>query len=385
MNNYKFTSEIKSDNSEAGKYEQYIDLYEAYKKTSDEEYIHVGVRQENDYQIVPGLNIIAGMTGHGKSMLANNIAYRAVQNGLIVAYITLEVSKENMFYQMLSIKSFMDGGSGERLISHSTLKNRGLTNSQEDYVFNKLWPEFKNMKGNLHILSEWDFDTTSSGSLQLKLFEVEDYSIKQTGRGIDLLIVDYIQLFKQYIAKNPVQGEYNVLTMWVNDFRKMALNYLGQNREIPIILLSQLNRDALNDDKARYKARTKNNSTNKYNTEYQPSKSKNSVIVPDVVISLSQIAGCTEIAKSADQVFAIYSDESYKASNQCLISVIKCRNGETRMEPVVTFMDPKYYIMGVDSQGKNSFDGTLSDLLSDIKDVAPIDFDFDSTSTEIKI
>ena len=385
MNNYKFTSEIKSDNSEAGKYEQYIDLYKAYKKTSDEEYIHVGVRQENDYQIVPGLNIIAGMTGHGKSMLANNIAYRAVQNGLNVAYITLEVSKENMFYQMLSIKSFVNGCSGERLISHSTLKNRGLTNSQEYYVFHKLWPEFKNMKGNLHILSEWDFDTTSSASLQLKLFEVEDYSIKQTGRGIDLLIVDYIQLFKQYIAKNPVQGEYNVLTMWVNDFRKMALNYLGQNREIPIILLSQLNRDAWNDDKARYKARTKNNSTNKYNTEYQPSKSKNSVIVPDVVISLSQIAGCTEIAKSAEQVFAIYSDETFKASNQCLISVIKCRNGETRMEPVVTFMDPKYYIMGVDSQGKNGFDGTLSDLLSDIKDVAPIDFDFDSTSTEIKI
>lgn len=286
---------------------------------------------------------------------------------------------------MLSIKSFVNGCSGERLISHSTLKNRGLTNSQEYYVFHKLWPEFKNMKGNLHILSEWDFDTTSSASLQLKLFEVEDYSIKQTGRGIDLLIVDYIQLFKQYIAKNPVQGEYNVLTMWVNDFRKMALNYLGQNREIPIILLSQLNRDAWNDDKARYKARTKNNSTNKYNTEYQPSKSKNSVIVPDVVISLSQIAGCTEIAKSAEQVFAIYSDETFKASNQCLISVIKCRNGETRMEPVVTFMDPKYYIMGVDSQGKNSFDGTLSDLLSDIKDVAPIDFDFDSTSTEIKI
>ena len=62
-------------------------------------------------------------------MLANNIAYRAVQNGLNVAYITLEVSKENMFYQMLSIKSFVNGCSGERLISHSTLKNRGLTNS----------------------------------------------------------------------------------------------------------------------------------------------------------------------------------------------------------------------------------------------------------------
>lgn len=369
MNSYKYTSQIKSDNLEIGKYEQYIDLYSAYKKTENEDYISVGVKSTDDYKIIPGVNVIAGMTGHGKSMLANSIAYRAVEKGLNVAYVTLEISKENMFYQMLSIKSYEDCCYGENLISHTTIKNRQLTSTQEDFVFNKLWPEFKSMKGNLYILTEWEFDTTNSGSLQSKLFEIEDYSIKQTGRGIDMLIVDYIQLFKQYKSNEHVQGEYSVLSRWVDDFRKMSLNYLGQNKQIPVVLLSQLNRDAWNDDKTRYKAYAKNNaylkdSTDKSN-DYAPSKRRKSVNVPNVVISISQIAGCTEIAKSADQIFAVYSDESCKASKQCLISVIKCRNGETRMEPIISFMDPQYYIMGCNQKGiGESYNGDIFDLLS---------------------
>lgn len=371
MNNnseYKYTCQIKDEGYESGKYEQYIDLYAVYKKTENEDYIPVGVRADNDYKIVPGINVIVGMTGHGKSMLANSIAYRAIKNGKNVCYITLEISKENMFYQMLSIKSFEDCYPEEKLISHTTIKNRELTEKQEEFVFNELWPKFKNMDGNLYILSEWEFDVSNSGSLQNKLFEIEDYAKKQTGRGIDMLIVDYIQLFKQYKSTVPVQGEYTVLSRWVDDFRKMSLNYLGQNKQLPIVLLSQLNRDAWNDDKNRYKAYAKNEAYSKdrlnQSNDYAPSKSRKSVNIPNVVISISQIAGCTEIAKSADQIFAVYSDESYKAGKQCLISVIKCRNGETRMEPLVSYMDPKYYIMGVEcSTADTGYNGELIDLL----------------------
>lgn len=367
-NEYKYTCQIKDEGYESGKYEQYIDLHAAYKKTENEDYIPVGVRAGNDYKIIPGINVIVGMTGHGKSMLANSIAYRAVKNGKNVCYITLEISKENMFYQMLSIKSFYDCYPEEKLISHSTIKNRELTEKQEEFVFNELWPKFKNMDGNLYILSEWEFDVSNSGSLQNKLFEIEDYAKKQTGRGIDMLIVDYIQLFKQYKSTVSVQGEYTVLSRWVDDFRKMSLNYLGQNKQLPIVLLSQLNRDAWNDDKNRYKAYAKNEAYSKdrlsQSNDYAPSKSRKSVNIPNVVISISQIAGCTEIAKSADQIFAVYSDESYKACKQCLISVIKCRNGETKMEPVVSYMDPKYYIMGVEcSTTDTGYNGELIDLL----------------------
>lgn len=368
-NEYKYTCQIKDKGYESGKYEQYIDLHAEYKKTENEDYIPVGVQMENDYKIIPGINVIVGMTGHGKSMLANSIAYRAVKNGKNVCYITLEISKENMFYQMLSIKSYEDYYPGTKTISHTTIKNRELTEKQEEFVFNELWPKFKNMDGNLYILSEWEFDVSTSGSLQNKLFEIEDYAKKQTGRGIDMLIVDYIQLFKQYKSTVPVQGEYTVLSRWVDDFRKMSLNYLGQNKQLPIVLLSQLNRDAWNDDKNRYKAYAKNeeykkDSTNK-NNDYAPSKSRKSVNIPNVVISISQIAGCTEIAKSADQIFAVYSDELCKASKRCMITVIKCRNGETKMEPVVAFMDPRYYVMGFnDTNTVNYYDGTLMDLLT---------------------
>ena len=111
---YKYACELKSDMSDYGKYEQYINLEEAYhtKDESDDMAFGLFENKESDIRAVPGLTIIAGMTGHGKSMLGNSLAYKAVRNGLNVLYITLEVNKEDMFYQMLSIESYIDGSKG---------------------------------------------------------------------------------------------------------------------------------------------------------------------------------------------------------------------------------------------------------------------------------
>ena len=269
MNEYKFTANLSDGQSDYGKYTQYVNLHELYNKQKEIEGIQLGLTndKENDFTIVPGINVIAGMTGHGKSMLGNSLAYKAVKDGLNVVYITLEVSKENMFYQMISIKSFLDNAYEGEWISHSTIKKRELTPEQETKVFDEIWPSFKEMKGNLHILTEWDFDTGSTASLQSKLMEVEDYSKKQTGKGIDFIIVDYIQLFKEYKEAGGY-GEYSTLTQWVNDFRKMSLNYLGEGREIPIVLLAQLNRDAWNADREKQKREERNESIIKYNLSF---------------------------------------------------------------------------------------------------------------------
>lgn len=366
---YKYACELKSDMSDYGKYEQYINLEEAYhtKDESDDMAFGLFENKESDIRAVPGLTIIAGMTGHGKSMLGNSLAYKAVRNGLNVLYITLEVNKEDMFYQMLSIESYIDGSKGEsKAISHSHMKKRSLSPEQEEYLFKELWPSFKNMEGNLHILSEFDFDVGDTASLQSKMMEVEDYSKAHYGRGIDMIIVDYIQLFKIY-SRGSGTGEYSVLTNWVNDFRKLSLNYLGENREIPIIILSQLNRDAWVDDKQRQKQMAKNN----MKVEYIPSGCSNKrVNVPDIVLSISQIAGCTEIAKAAKQIIAIYSDESYKASKQCLVALLKNRNGGTHMDPAVTYMNPEYYIVGFLNEYNESYKGDYDSLFED--DIVPI-------------
>ena len=374
MNDYKYTVNLADGQKDYGKYTQYVDLHELYNKQKEIEGIQLGLtdNKENDYTIVPGINVIAGMTGHGKSMLGNSLAYKAVNDGLNVVYITLEVSKENMFYQMISIKSFLDNAYEGEWVSHSDIKKRQLTTEQEAKVFDKIWPEFKEMKGNLHILTEWDFDTGSTASLQHKLMEVEDYSKKQTGRGIDFLIVDYIQLFKDYKEASGY-GEYSTLTQWVNDFRKMSLNYLGENREIPIVLLAQLNRDAWNEDREKYKKYAKNESIMKSNLKIDddmPCKSKQKKLynIPDVILSISQIAGCAEIAKAAKQVITIYSDENLKASEQCQIQVIKNRDGQTAMEPRIAYMNPKYYVVGKLQSETSVFDGVLDTVL-DIGDL----------------
>ena len=375
---YKYTCQLGL--TEMDTYVQYPDLHELYNKQKQEERIELGLidNKESDFKLVPGLNVVCGMTGHGKSMLGNSIAYRAVNEGLNVVYVSLEITKENIFYQMLSIKSFLEGRTESEYISHSTIKERKLTLQQEEYVFDKLWPDFKNMPGKLHILSETEFDTTSTAALQQKLFVINDLCLKENGRGIDLLIIDYIQLFKSFKSEEPVgTGEYNVLMRWVGEFHKMSLNFLGTNRQIPIVLLSQLNRDAWSDEKAKYKAIAKNNSYMKANEEYMPGGGKyKRVTVPDVILGISQIAGCSEIAKSASQVITIYSDESLKASEQCHIQVLKNRDGLTQMEPIISYMNPKYYWVGKIPNVNTEYECNMS--LSDIlgsNDIVPLSLD----------
>ena len=344
MEKYKLTSEMKSEMSEFGKYEQYIDLEKCYEQIDTSDFLDLGLGEVGDQPItaVPGITVIAGMTGHGKSMLGNSIAYRGVKAGKNVLYITLEISKEDILYQMLSIHSFM---TDYKAIEHSKIKKRCLSETDKRRLFDEVWPSFKKLDGNLHVLSEFDFDTTNSESMQRKMQEIEDYSIAGTGRGIDMVIVDYIQLFNDYSGKN-ISSEYSIINEWVTDFRKLSLNYLGTGREIPIIMLSQLNREAWSE-------------VHSFRKKYLAGKGDNA----NIVISISQIAGSVKIVKDAAQVIIIYSDESTKAGNQCVWYMLKNRNGETQERGLVTYMNPKYYYVGKDKT-VSVYNGTMDDLLS---------------------
>ena len=129
LNKYKYTVELESDMKDYGKYEQFIDIEEIYNNKKEEKDMRLGLfgSRSDDPRAIPGLTVICGMTGHGKSMLGNTIAYKAVREGKNVLYITLEVNKEDMFYQMLSIESYVDGKRGvSEAISHSDMKKKSL-------------------------------------------------------------------------------------------------------------------------------------------------------------------------------------------------------------------------------------------------------------------
>lgn len=353
---YKYLSDMKVKKLES--YDPTFDLYGAYQKDKN----NIGIRmhilpsEEDDYYLVPGVNIVAGQTGHGKSMVANSIAYRAVKDGKNVMFISLEISKKRVFYQMLSIHSrCIDKGSD--YISHSDIKKHKLNGSQETHVFNELWNDFNQMKGNLYVIDEWDFDSNNINSLQEIMFLVEEYAQKHTGKGLDLIVIDYIQLFKQY---EDIRNEYEALSKWVNDLRRISRNFLGQNHEITMLLLSQLNRDAMADVTEREKKKAKN-------SVLPSDKQKN---IPNITIGLSQIAGSVEICKAADTIYAIYSDDSYRSSEQSLIFVLKNRDGTVSEDGKITFMNPKYYSFGHFDEWKTEYQGDISTVL-DFNDLPP--------------
>lgn len=355
---YKYLSDMKV--AKLDHYDPTFDLYDQYQKDKD----NIGMRmyilpsEERDYYVVPGINIIAGQTGHGKSMVANSIAYRAVKDGKNVMFISLEINKKRVFYQMLSIHSRCVDKESD-YISHSDIKKHKLNNYQEKHVFDDLWNDFNQMKGNLYVIDEWDFDTSSINSLQEIMFLVEEYAQTHTGKGLDLIIIDYVQLFKKHL-ESGVRNEYEALSMWVNDLRSISTNFLGQGHEITMVLLSQLNRDAMEDVTEREKKKAKN-------SVLPPDKKKP---IPNIKIGLNQIAGSVEICKAANTIYAIYSDDALKCSEQCLVFTLKSRDGELSEDGMLTYMNPKYYSFGHFDKWKTEYQGDISTVL-DIGDLPP--------------
>lgn len=339
---YKFLSELQINSMD--EYNPTIDLYKEYCKGKDNSNIRMWITPtaETDAYLVPGINVVAGQSGHGKSMVGNSVAYKAVRDGKNVLMISLEISKVLIFYQMISIHSRAKD-TESNFLSHSRIKRHSLNKKEEEHAFNELWIDFNKMDGNLYVLDEWDFDYTSIESFQSALCLVEEYAQIHTGHGLDLIVIDYIQLFKEYKEYN-IKNEYDSISKWVNDLRKISINFLGQNRGIAILLLSQLNREAMIE-------------THSYSKAIANGKSNRGIR-----IGLSSIAGSVEIVKAASTVYAIYMDDSFKASNQCLIFLLKNRDGEVIEDGITGCCEPKYYTFGLLEIFDTIYTGTLDDL-----------------------
>lgn len=159
------------------------------------------------------LIIVAGRPGMGKTAFATGIAENASRAGKRVYFATLEMSAEQLAARQLGSNS---GISAER-------QRSGPINADE---MNALI-ESANRIRTLPIL----FDDQFFNSLTSLSSRVRRH---QRRRGVDLLIVDYIQLLlSERPGENRVQ-EISAITR--------ALKMLAKNHGIPVVALSQLSR-----------------------------------------------------------------------------------------------------------------------------------------------
>ena len=220
------------------------------------------------------LIIIAGRPSMGKTSLALNIAeHAAVVEKIPTAVYSLEMSREQLVLRMLC--------SHARVNAHNV--RTGFISEKHDF------PKLVNAAGKLAEAPIFIDDSPSISVLEMRA-KARRLAAKE---GIRLIIVDYLQLMRSSIRKaENRQQEISEISR--------SLKALARELNVPVIVLSQLNREAEGRD--------------------------------DRKPRLSDLRESGAIEQDADVVFLLFREEYYFPDNEdakgkAEVNIAKQRNG----------------------------------------------------------
>jgi replicative DNA helicase len=213
----------------------------------------------------------------GKTALALNIAHRAsVRAGAKVLIFSLEMSKSQLVNRLLSLESMVE-----------------ITRLRDGKVNNDDWDKINEALDVFSKTSVYIDDTPGISVLEIKNKSRRLLSEK----GLDLIIVDYLQLM-------PGDGRSENRQLEISSISR-TLKQLAREMDCPVIVLSQLSRAV-----------------------EQRGKGNRRPI-------LSDLRDSGAIEQDADIVMFLYRDDYYEDEeadeelNLCEVNIAKHRNGET--------------------------------------------------------
>jgi replicative DNA helicase len=195
--------------------------------------IKMGGLQQSD------LIIVAGRPGMGKTALATNIAYNVAKayhgevqadgttkavNGGVVGFFSCEMSAEQLATRIIAERTG---------IPSSHIRRGGITET-----------DFEKIRDYSIELQSLPFYVDETGGLSIAQLMARARRLKRQ-RGLDLLVIDYIQLLQGSSKRgneNRVQEVTEITT---------SLKALAKELNVPVIALSQLSRQVENRDDKR--------------------------------------------------------------------------------------------------------------------------------------
>ena len=224
------------------------------------------------------LIIIAGRPSMGKTALAMNIAENAaIRENLTVAVFSMEMPAVQLSMRSLSSLSG---------INASMLHTGRLGEGKEGEENWKRLSHALDLLDGAHIYID-----ATSGVSPLQISAISRRMYQET--GLDLIIVDYLQLLQMK------DSQANRATELANITRE--LKFLARELEVPIIALSQLNRDA----------------------ESRPNKRP----------IMADLRDSGAIEQDADVILGVYRDQMYTPDTRdygtAEVIILKHRNGDT--------------------------------------------------------
>jgi replicative DNA helicase len=166
------------------------------------------------------LIIIAARPSMGKTALAINIAQNAALNhNAKVAIFSLEMSKESLLRRMLASQAWVD---------QQKLQKGFLGKEDHDKLQNALG---QLVESNMYI------DDTAG--ISLAEMRAKARRLKQNAGGLDLIVVDYLQLMTATLSSS--KKGYENRTQEVSAISR-GLKALSKELHVPVVALSQLSR-----------------------------------------------------------------------------------------------------------------------------------------------
>jgi replicative DNA helicase len=167
------------------------------------------------------LIIIAARPSMGKTALAINIAENvAVKGKAIVAVFSLEMSKESLLRRMLASQAGVD----QRRLQTGFLPDEDKTKVREA----------------LNELVETRLFIDDTAALSLAEMRARARRLKHTRGGLDLIVVDYLQLMTATVPSSGKRN-YENRTQEVSAISR-GLKALAKELNVPVVALSQLSR-----------------------------------------------------------------------------------------------------------------------------------------------
>ncbi len=213
------------------------------------------------------LNIFAGGSGSGKSLVMMNLALNWLQQGLSGVYITLELSEELCTLRTAAMLTAMSTKDIRRDLDTTELKVRMAGKKSGSYRIKSL-PAQSNVNDMRSFIKEYEI---------------------QTGTKIDFVMIDYLDLIM------PVSVKVNPNDQFIKDkYSAEELRNLAIELNVLMVTASQLNRSA----------------------------------VEEIEFDHSHIAGGISKINTADFVFGIFTSRAMRERGKYQMQCMKSRSSQ---------------------------------------------------------
>ena len=270
---------------------------------------------------------------------AVNMAVKNALEGKNVAYISLEVSEDQLEYSILSLFSNDQRFTrmGYHPIEHQKIRQNKLYEDELNFLCDVLEPEYrKTIVPNFHIVDRSRFKTYSESEFIDVLYQIDDE------KPIDAIFVDHVG---ELALRSPLYNGNNtgaIINKYVSFFGELTVDFRknnNQKRKVTTVLLAQTNRSGFKEAASSFR---------KLSMVTRPGDKNKPTSNQIEGYKLTALSDSNELERFSSIVMTVFANDEMKVSKQAYVQVLKTRYGQN-IPPTPVDISPEVYRFGGDA------------------------------------